>query len=174
MRQTDNIDCVDKVSLTVLVDNKANLIVESTDTVKHFTEKPLLAEHGFSVFIQVNDAEQQILWDAGVSKVALIENMHRMKIDPKMISSIALSHGHMDHYAAMTELLNEMNLAPEDKEWGETVTKDEIDKTVEYIKSTKPTYIIPSHCTGFQAIGQFAQEMPDEFIEGIVGATYML
>jgi 7,8-dihydropterin-6-yl-methyl-4-(beta-D-ribofuranosyl)aminobenzene 5'-phosphate synthase len=328
MSQIDDIDSVDKVSLTVLVDNKANLIVESTDTVKYFTEKPLLAEHGFSVLIQVDDSEKQILWDAGVSKVALIENMQRMEIDPKAISGIALSHGHLDHYAAMTELLSEMKLAPEDKEWGESVTKeeieewiaefqipiaahpaafrerwwvndddqmvgpflpppdlewkaagakiilseepyklakgcwttgfvprksfeqsgrptkllyrdgsdfipddleedqaivinikdkglivlsgcahsgivnavqhakeftgidrvyaiiggfhlaraddDEIDKTVEYIKSTKPTYIIPSHCTGFQAIGQFAQEMPDEFIEGIVGATYML
>ena len=51
---------------------------------------------------------------------------------------------------------------------------DEIDKTIEYIKSTKPAYVIPSHCTGFKAIGKFAQEMPDEFIEGIVGATYML
>ena len=328
MRQIDDIDFVEKISLTVLVDNKANLMVESTDTIKYFTEKPLLAEHGFSVLIQVDDSEKQILWDAGVSQVALIENMKRMEIDPKTISSIALSHGHLDHYAAMTDLLNEMQLAPEDKEWGETVTKEEVEdwlaefqipivahpaafrerwwvnddnkmvgpflpppdlewkaagakiilseepyklaqgcwttgfvprttfeksgrptkllyrngsdfipdeleedqaivinvkdkglivlsgcahsgivntiqhakeltginkiyaiiggfhlanadeneisKTVEYIKSTRPTYVIPSHCAGFQAIGQFAQEMPDEFIEGIVGATYIL
>jgi 7,8-dihydropterin-6-yl-methyl-4-(beta-D-ribofuranosyl)aminobenzene 5'-phosphate synthase len=51
---------------------------------------------------------------------------------------------------------------------------EEIEKTIEYIKSTKPTYVIPSHCTGFRAIGQFAQGMPDEFIEGIVGTTYLL
>lgn len=328
MDRMDDIDFVDTVSLTVLVDNKANLIVESTENIKYFTEKPLLAEHGLSVLVQVDDTEKQILWDAGVSKVALIENMRRMEIDPKAISSIALSHGHLDHYAAMTELLNEMKLSPEDKEWGETVTKeeienwltefqipivahpaafrerwwvnddgkmvgpflpppdlewkaagakiilseepykltrgcwttgfvprtsfeqsgkpakllyrngsefipdeleedqaivinvkdkglvvlsgcahsgivntvqhakeftgidkiyaviggfhlaraddDEIDKTIEYIKSTKPAYVIPSHCTGFKAIGRFAQEMPDEFVEGIVGATYML
>jgi len=328
MRQIDDIDFVEKISLTVLVDNKANLMVESTETTKYFTEKPLLAEHGFSVLIQVNDSEKYILWDAGVSKIALIENMRRMKIDPKTISSIALSHGHLDHYAAMTELLNKMNLAPEDKEWGEKVTQgeieewlaefqipivahpaafrerwwindddkmvgpflpppdlewkaagaqiifseepyklaqgcwttgfvprtsfeksgrptkllyrngsdfipdeleedqaivfnvkdkglvvlsgcahsgivntvqhakeftgidrvyaiiggfhlahaneDEINKTIEYIKGTKPTYVVPSHCTGFKAIGKFAQEMPDEFIEGIVGATYIL
>ena len=124
----NDIDFVDKVSLTVLVDNKANLIVESTENIKYFTEKPLLAEHGFSVLIQVDDAKKRILWDAGVSKVALIENMRRMEIDPRTISSIALSHGHLDHYAAMTELLNEMNLAPEDKEWEETVTKEEIEE----------------------------------------------
>ena len=36
------------VAITVLVDNKADLIVESTDTVKYFTDAPLLAEHGFA------------------------------------------------------------------------------------------------------------------------------
>lgn len=323
-----NIDFVEKVSLTVLVDNKANLIVESSENIKYFTEKPLLAEHGFSALIGTDDSDEKILWDAGVSKVALIENMHRMEIDPRTISKIALSHGHQDHYAAMTDLLNELKLLPEEKEWGETVTKeeveewmagfqipivahpaafrerwwvnddgkmvgpflpppemewkaarakiilseepyklsqgcwttgfiprtsfehsgrptkllyrdgsdfkpddleedqaivinvkdkglivlsgcahsgivntvkhakaftgidtiyaiiggfhlarandDEIEKTIEYIKSTKPTYVIPSHCTGFSAIGQFAQGMPEEFIEGIVGTTYML
>jgi 7,8-dihydropterin-6-yl-methyl-4-(beta-D-ribofuranosyl)aminobenzene 5'-phosphate synthase len=323
-----NINSVEKVSLTVLVDNKANLIVKSSKNIKYFTDKPLLAEHGFSVLIQTDDSKEKILWDAGVTKVALIENMQRMKIDPKTISKIALSHGHLDHYAAMTELLNEMDLAPEDKEWGKTVTKKEVEdwltksqipivahpaafrerwwindadkmigpflpppklewkaagadvilseepyklsqgcwitgyiprtsfeqsgrpakmlyregsefkpdnleedqaivinvkdkglivlsgcahsgivntiqhakkitgiktiyaiiggfhlarakdneikKTIEYIKSTNPTYIIPSHCTGFLAINQFAQEMPEEFIEGIVGTTYLL
>jgi 7,8-dihydropterin-6-yl-methyl-4-(beta-D-ribofuranosyl)aminobenzene 5'-phosphate synthase len=323
-----NIDFVEKVSLTVLIDNKANLIVESSENIKYFTDKPLLAEHGFSVLIGVDNSDEKILWDAGVSKVALLENMRRMEIDPRTISKIALSHGHLDHYAAMTELLNELKLIPDEKEWGETVTKeeveewmagfqipivahpaafrerwwvnddgkmvgpflpppeiewksagakiilseepyqlsqgcwttgfiprtsfeqsgrstkllyrdgydflpdnleedqaivinvqdkglivlsgcahsgivntvkyakeftgietiyaiiggfhlahakdDEIEKTIDYIKSTKPTYVIPSHCTGFRAIGQFAQEMPDEFIEGIVGTTYLL
>jgi len=51
---------VEKVSLTVLVDNKANLIVESSETIKYFTEKPLLAEHGFSVLVQANDSEEKL------------------------------------------------------------------------------------------------------------------
>jgi 7,8-dihydropterin-6-yl-methyl-4-(beta-D-ribofuranosyl)aminobenzene 5'-phosphate synthase len=51
---------------------------------------------------------------------------------------------------------------------------DEIIKTIDYLKKEKPTYVIPSHCTGFQAISRIAQEMPDEFIEGVVGATYIL
>ena len=328
MTKSRNIDFVEKVSLTVLVDNKADLIVESSETVKYFTEKPLLAEHGFSVLIQVDNSDGKILWDAGVSKVALIENMHRMGIDFRTISIIALSHGHFDHFAAMTALLNEMSLLPEEKEWGETVTKediedwiaagqipivshpaafrerwsvkddgtlvgpclpppeqewkaagakiiysqepyklahgcwttgfvprtsfeksgiptkllyrngsdfmpddldedqaivmnvkdkgliilsgcahsgivntvnyakeftgidaiyaiiggfhlarasdDEISKTIDSIKRMRPTHIIPSHCTGFRAINQFAQEMPEEFIEGVVGTTYIL
>ena len=51
---------------------------------------------------------------------------------------------------------------------------DEIDQTIAFIKSLKPAYVIPSHCTGFRAVSRFAQEMPDEFIEGVVGTTYML
>ena len=51
---------------------------------------------------------------------------------------------------------------------------DEIDETIDYIQSVRPRYIVPSHCTGLRAICQFAQEMPDEFIEGIVGTTYVL
>jgi len=47
-----NLGSVEKVCLTVLVDNKADLIVESSEQVKYFTDVPLLAEHGFSVLIQ--------------------------------------------------------------------------------------------------------------------------
>ena len=324
----EEIGTVEKVSLTVLVDNKADLIVESNENVKYFTEKPLLAEHGFSVLIQINDLEEKILWDAGVSKQTLIENMHRMELNPQTISMIALSHGHSDHYAGMTMILDEMNLLPEAKEWDGKVSQEdvenflkknqipivshpaayrerwwkkddgtlvgplnstprkeweaagakittsikpyklvdgcwttgyvprvsfeksgrpkqllyregsdflrddldedqaivinvedkglvilsgcahsgivntiehakaftginkiyaviggfhlarakdeEITKTIEYLKNEKPMYVVPSHCSGFQAISRFAQEMPDEFIEGVVGITYIL
>ena len=76
-----NIGSVEKVCLTVLVDNKADLIVESSEQVKYFTDIPLLAEHGFSVLIQPDNSEEKVLWDAGVSKVALIENIRRMELD---------------------------------------------------------------------------------------------
>jgi 7,8-dihydropterin-6-yl-methyl-4-(beta-D-ribofuranosyl)aminobenzene 5'-phosphate synthase len=328
MEIAKNLGSVEKICLTVLVDNKADLIVESSEQIKYFTDKPLLAEHGFSVLIQPENSEEKILWDAGVSKVALIENMRRMQLDIKSISKIALSHGHLDHYAAMTELLHEIDLVPEEKEWSESVNAEEIehwieasripivshpaafrerwwvkddgtlvgpflpppagewkaagaklihselpyelspgcwttgfiprtsfeqsgrsekllyrkgpdfipddleedqaivinvngkglivlsgcahsgivntvtyaqefsgintiygiiggfhlasaddeeiDRTVEYIKSIKPQFLIPSHCTGLRAISRFAQEMPEEFVEGIVGATYYL
>jgi len=323
-----NMGSVKQASLTVMVDNKADLIVESSDQVKYFTDEPLLAEHGYSVLIQLEDSENKILWDAGVSRVALMENFHRMKLDVTSIEKIALSHGHLDHYAAMTDLLVEMDLLPQDKEWDASVkaeeikewiegsripivahpaafrerwwqkdddnlvgpflpppdqewqsigakivlseephqlapgcwttgyiprtsfektgrskelryrngsdfvpddleddqaiviniegkgliilsgcahsgivntityaseifnidriyaviggfhlaraSDDEIEQTIEYIRSIEPTLVIPSHCTGFGAISRFSQEMPDEFIEGVVGTTYLL
>ncbi|MGD8456106.1 MAG: MBL fold metallo-hydrolase [Anaerolineales bacterium] len=325
---TKDKDYVENVSITILIDNKADIIVKSNDTVVYFTEKPLLAEHGFSALIQLDRANEKILWDAGVSEKALIENMHRMRLDPRDISIIALSHGHFDHFAGMTTLLKEMDLTPEAKEWGKKASQkeiedyiedskipivahpaafrerwskkddgvlegpfpspptqeweavgakiilspepyrlghgcwttgyvprksfekigrptrlfyrngsdflpddldedqaivinvkdkglvvlsgcahsgivntinhakeftgidtiyaivggfhlarasaDEIKKTIDFIKKEKPMYVVPSHCTGFQAISRFAQEMPDEFIEGIVGTTYVL
>ena len=131
MDDAKNLGSVEKVCLTVLVDNKADLIVKSSERVKYFTDEPLLAEHGFSVLIQPDNSEDKILWDAGVSKVALIENMRRMKLDLKSISTIALSHGHLDHYAAMTNLLNEMDLLPKEKEWSESVTEEEVKVWIE-------------------------------------------
>jgi 7,8-dihydropterin-6-yl-methyl-4-(beta-D-ribofuranosyl)aminobenzene 5'-phosphate synthase len=317
---------VERVTLTVLVDNKADMIVDSSDTVKYFTDKPLLAEHGFSALIQPGDSEETILWDAGGSDVALIENMRRMKLDSNTITKIALSHGHWDHYAAMTALLDQMQLSPRPQEWPEGVneaelsawlekgriaiiahpaafrerwvkkedgtlkgpfdppplkrwkaagaaivhsekpyelapgcwttgriprqsfeesgrpkdrfyrdgddfipddldedqavvinlrgkgliilsgcahsgivntieyarlftgvervhaiiggfhlaraSEDEIEKTVAYIQDLQPSYVIPSHCTGFQATSQLARRLPDAFIEGVVGASY--
>ena len=50
---------------------------------------------------------------------------------------------------------------------------DELDLTVEQIKAFKPTLIAPSHCTGFNAICRFAREMPEEFVYGVVGTTYV-
>jgi tripartite-type tricarboxylate transporter receptor subunit TctC len=51
MNKTEEFGSVDQASLTGLVDNKADLIVKSTDRVKYFPDGPLLAEHGFSVLI---------------------------------------------------------------------------------------------------------------------------
>ncbi len=328
MSKTDNFGFVKSAALTVLVDNKADLIVESSDQVKYFTDKPLLAEHGLSVLIQLDESDQKILWDAGVSKIALIENMRRMKLDNKNIKKIALSHGHSDHFAAMTDVLIGLDLLPEEKEWkagvkekdieewlvdsqipiiahpaafrerwwekddgtmigpflpppleqwqaagAEIVLTDEpyqlapgcwttgyiprksfetsgrsvraryrngsemllddleddqavvinvkskglvvlsgcahsgivntieyarnisgvarvhaviggyhlalaeeneINQTIAYFKEIQPHLVVPSHCTGFKAISRFEQEMPDPFIEGVVGATYLL
>ena len=319
---------VKQASLTVMVDNKADLIVESSDQIKYFTDEPLLAEHGFSVLIELDDSESKILWDAGVSKVALLENFRRMKLDISSIEKIALSHGHSDHYGAMTELLVAMDLLPQHKEWDASISAkdisawiegqqlpivvhpaafrerwrvkddgdlvgpflpppelewqaigakvvrseepyqvapgcwttgyiprksfekagrskqlryrtnsdflpddleddqaiviniegkgliilsgcahsgivntithareffkidtiyavlggfhlarasdEEIDRTIKYIRSLESRLVVPSHCTGFRAIRRFAQEMPDVFIEGVVGTTYLL
>jgi 7,8-dihydropterin-6-yl-methyl-4-(beta-D-ribofuranosyl)aminobenzene 5'-phosphate synthase len=39
-----------------------------------------------------------------------------------------------------------------------------IQKTIADIKTIRPDYIVPTHCTGFEAITAFARELPDQFI----------
>jgi 7,8-dihydropterin-6-yl-methyl-4-(beta-D-ribofuranosyl)aminobenzene 5'-phosphate synthase len=122
---------VEKAWVTILVDNKANLIVESNERVQYFEDAPLLAEHGFSALIRLAHPDLTILWDAGVSRVALMENLKRMKIDPASIQKIALSHGHGDHFAAMTDVLNAMELGVQEKEWDEPWSGEEIEHWIE-------------------------------------------
>lgn len=53
-------------------------------------------------------------------------------------------------------------------------TKDEeIQLTIDAIKAVEPELIVPCHCTGFRAASRFADQMPDAFKEGVVGATYL-
>jgi 7,8-dihydropterin-6-yl-methyl-4-(beta-D-ribofuranosyl)aminobenzene 5'-phosphate synthase len=45
--------------------------------------------------------------------------------------------------------------------------------TIGEMKKFSPDYIVPTHCTGWKAINQFAKEMPDQFILNTVGTTYI-
>jgi 7,8-dihydropterin-6-yl-methyl-4-(beta-D-ribofuranosyl)aminobenzene 5'-phosphate synthase len=49
-----------------------------------------------------------------------------------------------------------------------------IQRTVADIKAMAPEYIMPMHCTGFEAMGAFAKEMPDQFILNTVGSRYIM
>jgi 7,8-dihydropterin-6-yl-methyl-4-(beta-D-ribofuranosyl)aminobenzene 5'-phosphate synthase len=126
MSKFENFGATSDVAITVLVDNHSDLMEESTDTVKRFNEQPLLAEHGFAALIELKSAGIQILWDAGITEISLLENMQRMKIDPSSINIIALSHGHGDHTAGLTEVLKAMDIEPEAREWSADTTMEEI------------------------------------------------
>jgi 7,8-dihydropterin-6-yl-methyl-4-(beta-D-ribofuranosyl)aminobenzene 5'-phosphate synthase len=105
------------VAITVLVENNADLLVKSTESVKRFTDKPLLAEHGFAALVELKEAGVCILWDAGISTTALLENARMMKLDLTTVDAVALSHGHRDHYAAMTDVLGQIVGRPGPREW---------------------------------------------------------
>jgi 7,8-dihydropterin-6-yl-methyl-4-(beta-D-ribofuranosyl)aminobenzene 5'-phosphate synthase len=114
------------VRITVLVDNRADFMVKSTDTVKRFTKEPLLAEHGFAALVELGEAGVCILWDAGVSTTALLENVRLMELDLVAVDVIALSHGHGDHYAAMTDVLRQIARRPESREWPRDAPMEEM------------------------------------------------
>lgn len=47
-----------------------------------------------------------------------------------------------------------------------------INKTIADIKTINPAYIVPAHCTGFEATQAFAKEMPQQFILNTAGTKY--
>ncbi len=48
-----------------------------------------------------------------------------------------------------------------------------IGPTIEEIKGVKPDFVVPMHCTGWEAINQIAQAMPEQFLLNSVGTTYV-
>ena len=48
-----------------------------------------------------------------------------------------------------------------------------IGPTIREMKEIAPEYIVPTHCTGWKAINEFAREMPDQFLLNTVGTTYV-
>lgn len=94
------LEMVEKVKLTVLVDDSAN------------TEKPyLLARHGTSFLIetQIGNSEVSVLMDTGPSSDVIIHNTNMLKVDLEKIDAIVLSHGHYDHVGGLIGVLKRIN-----------------------------------------------------------------
>jgi 7,8-dihydropterin-6-yl-methyl-4-(beta-D-ribofuranosyl)aminobenzene 5'-phosphate synthase len=49
---------------------------------------------------------------------------------------------------------------------------ERIQSTLADIKAMKPDYIVPAHCTGFEALVAFSKEMPDAFTLNTAGTKY--
>jgi 7,8-dihydropterin-6-yl-methyl-4-(beta-D-ribofuranosyl)aminobenzene 5'-phosphate synthase len=49
-----------------------------------------------------------------------------------------------------------------------------IQRTIADMKAIHPEYIVPTHCTGFEAISAFAREMPDQLILNTAGTRYIM
>jgi 7,8-dihydropterin-6-yl-methyl-4-(beta-D-ribofuranosyl)aminobenzene 5'-phosphate synthase len=49
-----------------------------------------------------------------------------------------------------------------------------IGRTIDEMKKIGPDIVAPMHCTGWKAMNQFAEEMPDQFMLTSVGSTYVI
>jgi len=52
--------------------------------------------------------------------------------------------------------------------------RDRIAPTVAALKDIRPTWLVPGHCTGWEAIHTIARELPDAFIANSVGTSLVL
>jgi 7,8-dihydropterin-6-yl-methyl-4-(beta-D-ribofuranosyl)aminobenzene 5'-phosphate synthase len=50
--------------------------------------------------------------------------------------------------------------------------EEDVERTVDAIAEMAPEVVVPSHCTGFEAMRRFAERMPDAFVLGTVGTRY--
>jgi 7,8-dihydropterin-6-yl-methyl-4-(beta-D-ribofuranosyl)aminobenzene 5'-phosphate synthase len=48
-----------------------------------------------------------------------------------------------------------------------------IQNTIDEMKKIDPEYVVPMHCTGWEAINQFKEQMPNRVILNTVGTTYV-
>ncbi len=97
---------VDEVTITTIVDNSVDILLESNEVVRryplgqHAFEHPQpIAEHGFSALITVTQGAKcrQILFDTGLSARTFLYNLDALEINVADIQAIVLSHGHADH-----------------------------------------------------------------------------
>ncbi len=66
----------------------------------------LKTDWGFSVWIRMNG--NVILFDTGTKPDILQENIRKLKLDPKQISVIAISHEHADHTGGLESVLKQV------------------------------------------------------------------
>ena len=126
---------VEKLRLTVLVDNATDPLMPDIEGVKRFSwpkalaaqaaragsrvavegvvPDALIAEPGFSALVRVSaqGRERTVLFDTGVSPMGMVENMRRLGLDPGDIEVVVLSHGHWDHVTGIEGLVKTLGRA---------------------------------------------------------------
>jgi 7,8-dihydropterin-6-yl-methyl-4-(beta-D-ribofuranosyl)aminobenzene 5'-phosphate synthase len=101
---------VDKVVITVITDNFYDALRPDGLVTKRFRTQPgkwMHAEHGLSYFIETVswDGAYGFMFDYGLDAQGVQRNMDVLGIDPGKAAGFGLSHGHFDHWGALTELL---------------------------------------------------------------------
>jgi 7,8-dihydropterin-6-yl-methyl-4-(beta-D-ribofuranosyl)aminobenzene 5'-phosphate synthase len=64
----------------------------------------LVTYWGFACMVEI--AGQTLLFDTGAKGGILLGNMERLGIDPLMIDTVFISHGHWDHIGGLADFLH--------------------------------------------------------------------
>lgn len=79
------------------------MVVELTWVVDDVAAAPLLAEHGFALWIEAPSG--RVLLDTGGSGRVLLHNLEVLGLDPSRLDAVILSHAHDDHTGGLVSLL---------------------------------------------------------------------
>lgn len=106
---------VEHAEIQFLIDNYVDTLLPNQECVMRppmsddqgAMKTPLLAEHGLSLLIRTHegDASRTVLMDGGVSVKGLLHNVERLEADLSSVEAVFLSHGHVDHRAALAEMI---------------------------------------------------------------------
>lgn len=110
---------IDRIEILTLQDNYIDL-VSQLDTDIVFRAKPVkgnevtnsvLAEHGFSLLVTVraDGKKRSMLYDFGFSEGGALANAKALNVDLSRVASMALSHGHIDHFGGIVPISNAIN-----------------------------------------------------------------
>lgn len=116
---TTSLKAVDRVEVTILLDNSIDVFLASNDEVRRarlsteaaWGERPaLVAEHGFSVMVVVHSggSSRRLLFDAGMTTHGLVHNMEMLELRPEDFECMVLSHGHVDHTQGLIGLVERL------------------------------------------------------------------
>ena len=110
-----------ETKITTIIDNYIETLLPSNERVErapltkgNVRRPPLLAEHGFSVLVEVvgESAPHSVLMDFGVSSIGVPHNIKVLELDLDKIEAFVLSHGHHDHVGAIAEILGALSKKP--------------------------------------------------------------
>ncbi|MEA1834936.1 MBL fold metallo-hydrolase [Methylobacterium durans] len=115
---------VDRLNLRVLIDSAHDQFLKPS-TVQGVVHQPpgsgrgsdyrkvLHNQWGLSLFLesQRGDEARTILLDFGYSPEALLNNIEILKVDPRKVDALIVSHGHHDHYGGLTGFLDKYRTA---------------------------------------------------------------
>jgi len=117
---------VDSVTVTTIMDNGADLLAPAAGKARQAAfagphpASPvmeggerfdtLVGEHGFSALLEIRRGERttRILYDAGLTPFGVRDNMRRLRIDPRDIEALVMSHGHFDHTTGLEGVLADL------------------------------------------------------------------
>src|SRR5260221_9808118 len=108
---------LDEAKITIIIDNSIDVLMASTEVAKRmplgpnpFERTTPRAEHGFSALINVKQGDKHgtVLFDTGVSRTGILNNLDALDIKPTDIQAIVLSHGHADHAMGLPGLIDRL------------------------------------------------------------------